>query len=194
MKTLAFLLFISTFLLSTTSVSLAQSVNGDINLPDVSSGKNFSFSQLEGAKGIIVFFTSEHCPYSKLYEKRITKLAEEMKAQGILTVMVNPNDAVLSPDDAVDKMKEKKYPFPYLADKQQQCVKMFNAQKTPEVFLIKPSGNNYEIVYQGAFDDNPMSEEEVTETFLANASRALLAGKVYPKKSTRPTGCMIKSR
>ncbi|WP_339792965.1 MAG: redoxin domain-containing protein [Imperialibacter sp.] len=194
MKKTACVFFLIACLLQTTAPVYSQTISGDINLQDVSSGKSFSFSSLSGAKGIVVFFTSEHCPYAKLYEKRIVTLAAELKGLGIHTVLVNPNDGILSPDDAVEKMKGKSYPFPYLADKQQQCVKMFNAQKTPEVFLIKASGSNYELVYQGAFDDNPMSEEEVTETYLANAARALAAGKAVAKKVTRPTGCMIKSR
>lgn len=194
MKKSAFIFFVIACLTQSTSVTYSQSISGDVNLQDVSSGKSFSFSSLSGAKGIVVFFTSEHCPYAKLYEKRIITLAAELKGLGIQTVLVNPNDGVLSPDDAIEKMKGKSYPFPYLADKQQQCAKMFNAQKTPEVFLVKASGNNYELVYQGAFDDNPMSEDEVTETYLANAARALAAGKAVAKKSTRPTGCMIKSR
>ena len=173
---------------------MGQSISGDISLPDVSNGGTFSFSSLSGSKGIVVFFTSEHCPYAKLYEKRILSMAAELKGMGMQTVLVNPNDGVLSPDDAAEKMKGKNYPFPYLADKQQECAEMFGAQKTPEVFLIKPVGNNYEIVYRGAFDDNPMSEEEVTERYLADAVKALAAGKAPAKKLTRPTGCMIKSR
>jgi len=176
----------------------AQSINGDVSLLDVSSGNNFNFSSLSGAKGVVVFFTSEHCPYAKLYENRILALSAELKGLGIQTVMVNPNDGVLSPDDAIEKMKaksgEKRYPFPYLADKQQDCAKLFGAQKTPEVFLMKPTGKGFEIVYRGAFDDNPMSEDEVKEKYLEAAARALAAGKAPAKKEVRPTGCMIKSR
>lgn len=198
MEKRAYLLVIVLFLVGSTSDLFAQTINGDISLQDVSSGNNFSFSSLKNSKGIVVFFTSEHCPYAKLYEGRVLKLAEELSGLGMHIVLVNPNDGVLSPDDAVEKMrakaKAKSYPFPYLADKQQQCAKMFDAQKTPEVFLIKPAGNNFELVYRGAFDDSPMSEEEVTESYLEAAAKALAAGRTPAKKSTRPTGCMIKSR
>lgn len=194
LKKSAFTLLITALLLLPGLTSPGQSISGDISLPDVSSGGTFSFASLSGSKGVVVFFTSEHCPYAKLYEKRILSMSTELKGMGMQIVLVNPNDGVLSPDDATEKMKGKKYPFPYLADKQQECAEMFGAQKTPEVFLIKPVGNNYEIVYRGAFDDNPMSEEEVTEKYLADAVKALAAGKAPAKKLTRPTGCMIKSR
>ncbi len=186
------------FIISSVVHLKAQTVNGDVSLLDVGSGNNFNFSAYSGAKGVVVFFTSEHCPYAKLYENRVIALSSELKGLGIQTVMVNPNDGVLSPDDAIEKMKaksgDKRYPFPYLADKQQECAKLFGAQKTPEVFLIKPAGKGFEIVYRGAFDDNPMAEDEVKEKYLEAAAKALAAGKAPVKKEVRPTGCMIKSR
>lgn len=186
------------FLLNVFSVAEGQSVSGDFSLQDVVSGSTVKLSNFSGSKGVVVFFTSEHCPYAKLYEDRLISLAAELKGLGIDFILINPNDPGLSPDDAIDKMKtkalEKGYSFAYLADKQQQAVRLLQAHKTPETFLLKPSGNGFEVLYRGAFDDNPMSAAEVKEPYLELAAKALAAGRMPAKKETRPTGCMIKSR
>lgn len=186
------------FVTSAFSFVGGQTINSDLTLQDVVSGSSVKLSDYAGGKGVFVFFTSEHCPYAKLYEDRVVALAAELKSLGIQTILINPNDPGLSPDDSIEKMKakarEKGYTFPYLSDKQQQGAKLLQAQKTPEAILLKPTGNGFEIVYRGAFDDNPMAAAEVKEAYLEVAAKALAAGRMPTKKETRPTGCMIKSR
>lgn len=198
MKTLIYTYLSLFFLTSAITKTEGQTINGDFSLQDVVSGSSVKLSDFAGAKGVVVFFTSEHCPYAKLYEDRVIALASELKSLGIHTILVNPNDPGLSPDDSIEKMKakarEKGYSFPYLADKQQEGAKLLQAQKTPEAILLKPSGNGFQVVYKGAFDDNPMAATEVKEAYLENAAKALAAGRMPVKKETRPTGCMIKSR
>ena len=75
------------------------------------------------AKGLIIVFTCNHCPYSVKYEDRIIALQREFAAKGFPLIAVNPNDTVVSPEDSYAKMQkraaDKAFPFPYLFDETQ---------------------------------------------------------------------------
>lgn len=157
-----------------------------------------SLNSFSNKKGVVVIFTSDFCPYSKLYEERIDELAKEFSDKGIQFILINPNNPLVSQDDSVEKMaknaKEKGYRFPYLADKDQKVADAFGATKTPEVYLLRPSGSNFKIVYSGAIDDNPQVVSDVAQAYLHGAISNLLSGKPIQRNHQRPTGCMIKKR
>lgn len=157
-----------------------------------------SLSSFSSKKGIVIIFTSDFCPYSKLYEARIDGLAQEFSNKNIQFILINPNNPLVSQEDSVEKMaknaQEKGYRFPYLADKEQKVANAFGATKTPEVYLLQPSGNRFNIVYSGAIDDNPQVDTDVDKHYLREAINNLLEGKPTSPKHQRPTGCMIKKR
>ena len=62
-------------------------------------GKTVSLDKFPNAKGMIVIFTCNHCPYSVLYEDRIIALDAKYKAAGYPVVAINPNDIKQYPDD-----------------------------------------------------------------------------------------------
>ncbi|MGI9541760.1 MAG: redoxin domain-containing protein [Cyclobacteriaceae bacterium] len=148
------------------------------------------------AKGVILIFTSNYCPYSKLYESRITELYRIYKEKGIEMILINPNDPSTSKGDRLEEMKQKaldnQYDFPYLADTAQVAQKLFKASKTPEAFLITISDSNAQIIYQGAIDDNPQVASDVNESYLKTAIDFLLSNQMPVIERKRATGCMIK--
>lgn len=160
--------------------------------------KPVSLNSFSNKKGIVIIFTSDFCPYSKLYEARIDDLAQEFSSKNIQFILINPNNPLVSQEDTVEKMaknaKEKGYRFPYLADKDQKIANVFGATKTPEVYLLQPSGSRFNIVYSGAIDDNPQVATDVDKHYLKDAINNLLGGKPTQPKHQRPTGCMIKKR
>jgi hypothetical protein len=79
-----------------------------------------------------------------------------------------------------------------LADPNQEIARLFDAKRTPEVFLLKPSGGNFTVVYSGAIDDNPQSENEVGQQFLVEAINKTIGGSAPSEATQRPTGCMIR--
>ncbi|CAN5117956.1 hypothetical protein BH09BAC1_BH09BAC1_29620 [soil metagenome] len=83
-------------------------------------GKTVSLADFKDAKGIIVVFTCNHCPYAVAYEDRIIALDKALRSKGFPVVAINPNDATKYPDDNFDGMvkraKEKNFTFPYLHD------------------------------------------------------------------------------
>jgi len=158
-------------------------------------GKMHSLADIKDAKGFVVTFTCNHCPYAIMYEDRLVALQAEFGPKGYQVVAINPNDPEVKPDDSFDNMiiraKEKKFNFPYLMDEGQKLYPIFGATKTPHVFLLD---NKLEVKYIGAIDDNARNADEVEERFLANAINALEAGKNPDPSMTKAIGCSIKTK
>jgi len=89
----------------------------DFKLENVDN-KEVSFKNFSDAKGYIVVFTCNTCPYAKAYEQRIIELNDKYASAGFPVIAINPNDPELSGGDSFDKMKDratsKHYKFPYL--------------------------------------------------------------------------------
>ena len=111
----------------------------DFNLTNVN-GKKISLAGIKNAKGYIVVFTCNECPYAKAYEQRIIELHQKYTSMGFSVVAINSNDKNVVPGDSFDKMKKlakkKKYPFPYLYDETQEVAKAFGATRTPHVYIL----------------------------------------------------------
>lgn len=170
----------------------------NFTLINTADNSKVSLNNFINKKGVVVIFTSDFCPYSKLYEERIETMANDFSDKGIQFILINPNNPLISQDDSVEKMaknaREKGYRFPYLADKDQKVANAFGATKTPEVYLLKPSGSNFRVLYSGAIDDNPQVATDVDRDYLKEAINNLLNGKPIQPNHQRPTGCMIKKR
>ena len=164
----------------------------DFELKNVD-GKMRSLASFKDAKGYIVVFTCNHCPYALAYQDRIIELHKKYAALGYPVVAINSNDKIVSPDDSYEDMqqraKDKKYPFAYLHDETQEVAKAFGATRTPHVFLLD---NNRTVRYIGAIDDNHEDPSAVKEKYLENAIDALRNGQEISLKETKALGCTIK--
>src|SRR3954471_11642766 len=67
-------------------------------------GKMVSLTDYKNAKGFIVVFTCNHCPFAKAYESRIIALDKQYAAKGFPVVAINPNDPSRDADDSFDNM------------------------------------------------------------------------------------------
>ncbi len=166
----------------------------DFKLIDARSQQPVMLSTFKSKPGVVLIFTSNYCPYSKLYESRIASLVAQYPDVQLL--LVNSNDPVRSKDDSIEEMalkaKNSNYGFPYLADKGQVVSNLLGATKTPEAFLLQYSGGVFKVMYYGAIDDNPQNERDVKVHFLQEAIEALQNRAAQPRGYVRPTGCMIK--
>lgn len=169
----------------------------DFSLRNVD-GNILSLAQIEDAKGFIVIFTCNHCPYAKAYEQRIIDLDKKYKALGYPVVAINPNDPELQPEDSYEAMqqnaKEKGFTFPYLIDEKQEVYPVYGAKKTPHVYVLQKSENDLIVKYIGAIDDNYEKVDEVKVKYVENAVDALLAGKEVTETHTVAVGCSIKDK
>ena len=158
-------------------------------------GKMYSMSDFKDAKGFIIVFTCNHCPFVKKYEDRINALAKKYKPQGYILLAINPNDPTVQPEDSFELMKvrakEKGFVFPYLFDDGQKIYPQYGATKTPHAFLLD---KNHIVRYIGAIDDNVDSADDVKEKYLENAITALENGKTPSPETTKAIGCSIKAK
>ena len=115
----------------------------DFKLKNVD-GKMVSLADYKKAKGFIVIFTCNHCPFAKAYEERIVALDKKYAPKGYPVIAINPNDPALYAEDSYDNMKvrakEKGFTFPYLFDEGQTVFPQYGATKTPHVFILQKEG------------------------------------------------------
>ncbi|UPT68811.1 MAG: thioredoxin family protein [Sphingobacteriales bacterium JAD_PAG50586_3] len=159
-------------------------------------GGTTSFDDFKNAKGFIVVFTCNHCPFAVKYEDRINDLAKKYDKESYPVIAVNPNDSVAYPDDSYSKMqvraKDKGFVFPYLLDDTQVVAKTYGATKTPHVYLLQKEGSDYVVKYVGAIDDNTDNPSAVKVKYVEQAIDELNAGKPVSVPTTKAIGCGIK--
>ena len=159
--------------------------------------KMVSLKDFKNAKGFIVIFTCNHCPFSKAYEDRIIALDKKYSKQGYPVIAINPNNPAKQAEDSPEKMriraKEKGFTFPYLFDEGQRIYPQYGATKTPHVYLLQKTSKGNVVKYIGAIDDNHEDEKAVKEKYLENAVNALLNNKEITVKETKAIGCSIKA-
>ncbi|MBL7906292.1 MAG: thioredoxin family protein [Bacteroidales bacterium] len=195
-------LFLALLLLSLSGLQLsAQGVKvGDV-APDFKlknvDGNYVSFSDFPEAKGFVVIFTCNHCPFSIAYEDRIIALDNKYKSKGYPVIAINPNDPAIVPADGFKEMKaradEKSFTFPYLFDEGQKIFPLYGATRTPHVFLVTKKGKENIVAYIGAIDDNSQDEGAVKNAYLENAIKALLENRTPSPEFTKAIGCTIKT-
>lgn len=160
-------------------------------------GQMVSLSDYEDAKGFLVIFTCNTCPYAVAYEDRIIALDAKYKPQGVPVIAINPNNPAVQPGDSFEAMKkravEKGFTFPYLLDEGQKIYPQYGASRTPHVFLLEKTAKGNIVRYIGAIDDNYQSAARVKEKYVENAVDAMLAGNEIEVTNTRAIGCSIKT-
>lgn len=159
-------------------------------------GGMVALSDFRNAKGAIIVFTCNHCPFSRAYEDRVIALNQRFMAQGFPVIGINPNDPAAYEEDSFENMKvrarEKNYSFPYLSDESQEVARAFGATRTPHVVVLKREGDKFTVQYLGMIDDNSQDAGGVTRRYVEEAVTNLLAGKPVGLNTTKSVGCAIK--
>jgi peroxiredoxin len=159
-------------------------------------GKMVSLSDFKSAKGFILVFTCNHCPYAKKYEDRIVELDKKFKDQGYPVIAVNPNDPNVQPEDGykqmIERAKQKGFTFPYLVDEGQKIYPLYGATKTPHVFVLQKENGKNIVKYIGAIDNNYENPNDVSEYYVQDAVNALIKGEPVKMTKTVAIGCTIK--
>jgi peroxiredoxin len=139
-------------------------------------GKRHSPQSARGDKGLVVLFICNHCPYVKKSIDRIVRDCAELKARGIGSIAVMPNDPGYNAEDSFDNMKrlarEKAFPFPYVIDETQDVARAYDAVCTPDFYGFD---SNLELRYHGRL-------EELVQAMTGAA----------PAKPVNSIGCSIK--
>jgi peroxiredoxin len=156
-------------------------------------GNHYSLESFNKAKGLVIFFTCNHCPYvigSNEYTRSVT---EEFSAKGISFVGINSNSSNTYIEDSFDhmikEMDKLKFPWTYLHDKSQLSAKDYGALKTPHYFLFDESRK---LIYTGRAVDYPKDTSQISHEDLKNALDEFVKGKEISQPITNPIGCNIK--
>jgi len=161
----------------------------DFKLKNVD-GKMVSLADYKDAKGFIVIFDCNTCPYSKAYNERIQELNEKYAAKGFPVIAINANDGSGDRfEDMVRVAKSKKLKYPYVFDDTQKIAKAYGATNTPHVFVLTKA---LKVSYIGAIDDNARNADAATKHYVEDAVDALLASKPVTVTKTKAIGCGIK--
>lgn len=167
----------------------------DFSLKNID-GNMVSLADYGDAKGFIVIFTCNHCPYSVANEDRIVELDGKYKGKGYPVIAINPNNPETYPADSYENMivraKEKGFTFPYLLDEGQKIFPQYGATKTPHVYVLEKTAEGNRVAYIGAIDDNVKDASSAETRYVEDAVDALLAGKKPPVTETKAIGCSIK--
>ena len=158
-------------------------------------GPRYQSRDLLGERGLLIFFTCNHCPYAQAVWPRVIRLAHYGQGMRVNTIAINPNIHPDFPDDAPDKMlakiQELGIDFPYLVDESQDVAKAFKAQCTPDIYLFDSDAR---LAYHGRIDDNWKDEDQVTREELKEAMNNMAAGLPIDPKQFPSMGCSIKWR
>jgi hypothetical protein len=172
----------------------AQAPVADFKLTNVVDGGTVSLTTYPTCSAVAIIFTSNACPYDGYYTARIKDLVDTYQGK-IQFILIN---SFQEPEESIEKMKAAYarwgLPVPYLADKEQTVMNSLGAKKSPEVFLLKEASGKYNVVYNGAIDDNPQMASAATRRYLKSAIDKILAGQNPDAPMVRPTGCSIRKK
>jgi len=168
----------------------------DIQLKNVT-GAQISFSDFKEAKGFIVVFTCNTCPFALANEARIAALDKKYSPKGFPVIAINPNNPDMKAGEDFEDMQkrasDKGYTFPYLYDAEHTVYSEFGATKTPHVYILNKEDDQLVVRYIGAIDDSVRDASTVTKRFVENAVDALLQGEEVKPAITKAIGCSIKA-
>jgi len=127
-------------------------------------------------RGVLVVFLSCKCPYAAQARQPLGELFKKYGTQ-VKFVGINANQNEAWDDIKADAALS--FPFPMLRDEGSAVADQYGAERTPEAFLIDPSGV---IRYHGGVAD------------LGAALGELTAGKTVAKPEAKAFGCTIKRK
>lgn len=168
--------------------------------------RDWSLNDFKDSRFLIVYFTSNHCPFCHAHDPRFLTLLKELAGESIAAVAINPNSGdglridelgYSKYDDSFEDMKpyakESGFTFPYLYDGETQATaKAYGCLATPHMFIFD---GERKLRYKGRLDDSRFPDPKTVKSHDAkNAIMAMLAGKSVKVAVTKPAGCSTKWR
>ena len=156
--------------------------------------KYYSFDEIKGAKGTVIVFISNQCPFVKKIIERFVSESIELKKIGIETCAIMSNDVKEYPQDSFDNMKkfakQFHFNFQYLFDESQFVAKNYKAVCTPDIYGFNQHDN---LQYRGRVDSGVMnSDNKNIKRELFYAMELIAKTNNGPLKQFNSFGCSIK--
>ncbi|MDB5048272.1 MAG: Peroxiredoxin [Fibrobacteres bacterium] len=169
----------------------------DFTLPDAA-GKTHSLSQYRG-KWVVLEWVNYDCPFVKKHygSGNMQKLQKASRDKGAVWLSINSSapgkQGHFEGQELAKRMADvKAQPDAYLLDPDGKVGLSYKAKTTPTMFVINPDGK---VVYAGAIDDKPSTDQEdipKATNYVQAALDAGLAGKPVATASTKSYGCGVK--
>ena len=158
-------------------------------------GRRHTLASTRGAKGALVMFICNHCPYVKAVLERIVRDCAELAPLGIGAAAIMSNDPADYPEDSAEHMKriarERGFGFPYLLDETQEVARAYGAVCTPEFFGFNAA---LELQYHGRLDASKTTPLPGARRDLFEAMRQIAQTGQGPREQVAGLGCSIKWR
>jgi hypothetical protein len=163
-----------------------------------SNGTQHTLSEYRG-KYVILEWANKGCPYDQKHylSGSMENLQKEWTAKGVIWLSVISSapgeQGYVTPSEENTYLKTMHAaPTAALLDPTSTIARLYEAKTTPHIFVIDPVGK---LIYQGAIDDKPTTEQadlKGARNYLNEALTAAMAGNPVPVASTRPYGCSVK--
>jgi peroxiredoxin len=158
-------------------------------------GRSYALGDVRGAKGTLVMFICNHCPYVRSVIDRIVRDVADLKEAGIGAVAIMANDTEAYPEDSFDNMKrfaeQHRFNFPYLIDRTQESARAYDAVCTPDFFGFN---RDLGLQYRGRLDESKREAIPGARRELYEAMAQVAATGEGPKDQISSMGCSIKWR
>jgi len=158
----------------------------DFTIKDIN-GNEYSLNKATENGYLVVMFWSTECPYVQPFNDRINDYVNAYKDKGVTFWAINAN-VTESIERAKEHYQQNKYVFPMMKDDNSKIADLFEATRTPEVYILD---KNKTILYHGRIDDNS-NIDKVTSRDLLTALDELTSGKEITNKTNKFFGCNIK--
>ncbi|MBE2179354.1 MAG: thioredoxin family protein [Chthoniobacterales bacterium] len=163
-----------------------------------SDGNPHNLSDFQG-KVVVLEWLNHGCPFVvKHYESgNMQKLQKDYTGKGVVWLSVVSSapgkQGHMSPEDTNKTKTEKgSAATAILIDEDGTVGKLYNAQVTPEMFIINSDGV---LVYAGAIDDRKSTDTADiagAKNYVAQALDEVLAGKPVSEATSKAYGCSVK--
>lgn len=156
-------------------------------------GNPFYLSSQLNKKINVVIFLSPDCPICQGYALTLRNLFDAYKDKSISFTGIIPG-TYFTAASIENYLKTYQLPFNLVLDREKELVKFLKATVTPQCFVIDQNG---EILYSGKIDDYAVApgitKQTVTQHYLDDALKSILAGKKIATTKTQAAGCFIEA-
>lgn len=167
----------------------------DFSLPGTD-GALHSLASARGARGLLVMFICNHCPYVQAVLDRLVRDCRALQEEGIGSIAIMSNDVTAYPDDSFERMQalaaRMDFPFPYVHDATQAVARAYGAVCTPDFFGFNA---DLQLQYRGRLDASgylPGPADARRELF--EAMQLIARTGQGPREQLASIGCSIKWR
>ncbi len=180
---------VGVMLLVTTIASGADEKIADFTLRDLR-GQPHALADYTGRGLVVVAFLGTECPLARLYGPTLARLADDYAPRGVSVIGIASNlqDSIAELEHYA---REYRFQFPILRDPGNVVADLFDAERTPEFFLLDQQNV---VRYRGRIDDQygvGYQRPAPTRRDLIVAIEELLDGQPVSRPHQPAVGCLI---